>query len=104
MCHRCSLTDARGNAQPNQKVPPSLVPDNGEEVEIGGPGLANFTPSHIDADRITSVGFRCANAQDPGEWGERREGAHKKVRFFERRRFTDSLLLMVVAYRRWPDS
>ena len=63
--------------------PPRLVPDNGEEVKIGKPGLPI---SLMDADRITPVRFQCATAQGPGGWegGGRREEAHKKVRFFER--------------------
>ena len=106
MCHRCSLRIreetpnltisvfqngrysmvVKGrHARPfliEPEIPLRLVSDNGE-VQIGGPRLANFTPSHIDADRITSVGFRCTTAQGPGGWGsEGKESTRRYVSLY----------------------
>ena len=120
MCQRFSFT--RGSAQPRrfrlsereissarQSSPRSSFPnrtgelswtgpDNGE-VKIGGPGLAKFTLSYIDVDRITSVGFRRATVQGPGGWGGNEGEESIKWYVPSRWKFADSLLTAVMLGR-----
>ena len=70
---------------------PGTGPNNGE-VKIVGPGLTKFTLSHIDADRITSVGFQRATVQAPGGWGGNGGKEPIKRHISSRWNFTDSLL------------